>query len=68
MCKEVCTQQIGVHGTYTMEETGRRAICIHCGQCVNVCPRALGELGDTPENLLHAAESENAEWTDMSSA
>lgn len=26
---------------------------------------ALGELGDTPENLLHAAESENAEWTDM---
>ena len=25
----------------------------------------LGELGDTPENLLHAAEGENAEWTDM---
>ena len=22
MCKEVCTQQIGVHGTYTLEETG----------------------------------------------
>lgn len=27
--------------------------------------RALGELGDTAENLLHAAEGENAEWTDM---
>lgn len=27
--------------------------------------RALGELGDTPTNLLHAAEGENAEWTDM---
>ncbi len=27
--------------------------------------KALGELGDTPENLLHAAEGENAEWTDM---
>ena len=27
--------------------------------------KALGELGDTAENLLHAAESENAEWTDM---
>jgi len=26
---------------------------------------ALGELGDTPENLLHAAEGENYEWTDM---
>ncbi len=27
--------------------------------------KALGELGDTPENLLHAAEGENHEWTDM---
>lgn len=27
--------------------------------------KALGELGDTVENLLHAAEGENAEWTDM---
>ena len=25
----------------------------------------LGELGNTPENLLHAAEGENYEWTDM---
>ena len=27
--------------------------------------KALGELGDTPANLLAAAEGENAEWTDM---
>lgn len=27
--------------------------------------KELGELGDTPENLLHAAEGENYEWTDM---
>ena len=27
--------------------------------------KALSELGDTPENLLHAAEGENYEWTDM---
>ncbi len=27
--------------------------------------KALGELGDTAANLLHAAEGENAEWTDM---
>ena len=26
---------------------------------------ALGELGDTSENLLHAVEGENYEWTDM---
>ena len=27
--------------------------------------KALGELGDTAENLLHAAEGENFEWMDM---
>lgn len=27
--------------------------------------KALGELGNTEENLLHAAEGENFEWTDM---
>ncbi|MDY5971517.1 MAG: [FeFe] hydrogenase, group A [Butyricicoccus sp.] len=40
MCREVCTRQIGVHGTYTLEQTGGKAICIHCGQCANVCPPA----------------------------
>lgn len=27
--------------------------------------KALGEAGDTAQNLLHAAEGENYEWTDM---
>ena len=27
--------------------------------------KALGELGDTKQNLLHAADGENFEWTDM---
>ena len=27
--------------------------------------KELGELGDTNQNLLHAAEGENFEWTDM---
>lgn len=27
--------------------------------------KALGQIGDTAENLLHAAEGENAEWTEM---
>ena len=31
----------------------------------NLWCKALGELGDTAENLLHAAEGENYEWTDM---
>lgn len=37
MCKEVCTNDIAVHGTYTLEQTGDQAICVHCGQCANVC-------------------------------
>lgn len=40
MCKDVCTNAIGVLGTYTLKETGDKAICIHCGQCANVCPPA----------------------------
>ncbi|MEI3580967.1 MAG: 4Fe-4S binding protein [Acutalibacteraceae bacterium] len=31
-------QPDGVHGTYTLEETGGKAVCIYCGQCANVCP------------------------------
>ena len=27
--------------------------------------KLLGGIGDTPQNLLHAAEGENYEWTDM---
>lgn len=38
MCKEVCTHAMGVHGTYTLEQTGNHAVCINCGQCANVCP------------------------------
>ncbi len=38
MCKNVCTQDIGVHDTYTFEQTDGEAVCIHCGQCANVCP------------------------------
>lgn len=50
MCKEVCTNAIGVLGTYTLEETGGKAICIHCGQCANVCPPAsITEVYEYPD-------------------
>ena len=38
MCKEICTNAIGVHGTYTLNATNNEAVCINCGQCANVCP------------------------------
>lgn len=37
-CKIVCTHDIGVCGTYDLEKTGDVPVCIHCGQCANVCP------------------------------
>lgn len=37
-CRDVCTNYIGVHNTYRLEDTGNRAVCINCGQCANVCP------------------------------
>ncbi|MGI6070033.1 MAG: rubrerythrin [Blautia sp.] len=37
-CRDICTEYIGVHNTYRLEDTGNRAVCINCGQCANVCP------------------------------
>ncbi|NLS84608.1 MAG: 4Fe-4S binding protein [Ruminococcaceae bacterium] len=37
-CKDVCTNYIGVLGTYTLEQTNDNAVCVYCGQCSNVCP------------------------------
>lgn len=35
---KVCSETIGVHSAYSLEKTGGRSVCIHCGQCVAVCP------------------------------
>ena len=49
MCKDVCTNLMGVHGTYTLEEMGGKAICIYCGQCANVCPvDSITERDESP--------------------
>lgn len=37
-CRDVCTEYIGVHGTYSLSDTQDTAVCINCGQCANVCP------------------------------
>ncbi len=50
MCKDACTNLMGVHGTYTLEETGGKAICIYCGQCANVCPvDSITERDECPQ-------------------
>jgi iron-only hydrogenase group A len=37
-CRNICTEYIGVHNTYRLEDTNDTAVCINCGQCANVCP------------------------------
>lgn len=37
-CKNICSDYIGVHDTYRLEDTNTTAVCINCGQCANVCP------------------------------
>ena len=45
-------------------EQGAIALFVSLFDCSNSA-ELICELGDTAENLLHAAEGENYEWTDM---
>lgn len=56
VAKKAGFEQIAAHFLQTAENEKEHA---------KLWFKALGELGDTAENLLHAAEGENAEWTDM---
>ncbi|GAA0102069.1 hypothetical protein UT300012_27840 [Paraclostridium bifermentans] len=38
MCKDICTDYIGVNRHYSLKNTNDTAVCINCGQCANVCP------------------------------
>ena len=50
MCKDACANLMGVHGTYTLEETGGKAVCIYCGQCANACPvDSITERDECPQ-------------------
>ena len=56
-CKNICQDYIGVHGTYTLEKTGDKAVCINCGQCANVCP--VSSIHETYEYQLIQEEMKN---------
>lgn len=61
-CKSICTDYIGVHGTYDLKCTNDVAVCINCGQCANVCPvqsitekyeyKSVEELIEKKDNIV----------------
>lgn len=56
-CKNICQDYIGVHGTYSLEETSDKAICINCGQCANACP--VSSIHETYEYPFIQEEMKN---------
>lgn len=38
LCIKICRDFIGVYENFDLEKTNDIAICVHCGQCANVCP------------------------------
>ncbi|MFR4987000.1 MAG: [FeFe] hydrogenase, group A [Lachnospirales bacterium] len=38
LCTKICRDFIGVYGFFDLEKTNDTAICVHCGQCANICP------------------------------
>lgn len=48
-CREICTNAIGVAGTFNLKDTQDIAVCINCGQCANVCPvNSITEVYEYP--------------------
>ena len=50
MCKNVCTQDIGVHGTYTLERTGGEAVCCLETNTIIVFSIKKGKVNYPPKN------------------
>ena len=46
-CRDICRDYISVLGYYDLSKTNDTAVCIHCGQCANVCP--VSSITEKPE-------------------
>lgn len=48
LCNTTCTNEVAVGGMYDQQKTST-PLCVHCGQCINVCPvNALTEVYEYP--------------------
>ena len=62
LCARTCSDYIGVNSRYSLAKTGDRSVCIHCGQCIAVCPtgslkvktdwQRVAELVSDPDKIV----------------
>lgn len=54
LCTGVCNEYIGVNNAYDLAKTDNRSICIHCGQCIHVCPTNSLQVKSSREDVARA--------------
>ncbi len=56
LCTGICNEYVGVNSAYDLAKTGDRSICIHCGQCISVCPTNSLQIKSSREDVEKAVE------------
>lgn len=51
LCAGICNEYVGVNSAYDLAKTGDRSICIHCGQCIPVCPTHSLQIKSSRANV-----------------
>lgn len=54
LCADICSKYIGVNNAYDLAKTGDKSVCIHCGQCITVCPVGSLVIKNSMDKFLAA--------------
>ena len=54
LCAGVCNEYIGVNSAYELAKTNNRSVCIHCGQCIPVCPTHSLQVKSSRDEVARA--------------
>ena len=52
MCRDICRDYIGVHGTYSLKDTNDTAVCINCGNVLMYVQQAVSQKNTSISRLL----------------